>query len=162
MSVKVREADWRNKGATIWATSGLDGGAAFMLEATGSPILHAGLGITITATNSSNNIQTLNLPPGSLPEDGFCLRVDINSPPMRTNFPPIAPTDRQGASMTTSYQPYIPLTPATTGGQGGQRAPPARAPHAWRVGATPRARIRQFEQQRNAERESHLRNGPLH
>lgn len=149
-SLSQREIAWYTQGATIWARIGYNNGASFYLGANRSPLIAAGLHITISAPEYSIHPQELNFPAGTLPENGFCLRID--SAELMQNINTIrgqAPTifsgiPRQVSPGTARAQQPLPISQRATSFM-------QTRPHL----------TRNVERHLNREREAHLRNSNL-
>lgn len=146
-SLNQREIAWYTQGATIWARIDYNDGASFYLGANRSPLIAAGLHITITAPEFPIRPQELKFPAGTLPENGFCLRIDLTElmqnirGQVPTLFGGIPPQVNPGTIRAQRPLPY------------NQRATSCiqTRPHL----------ARQVERHHNREREAHLRNSNL-
>lgn len=148
-TITQREIAYYARGAYIWAQVNQEEGGAFSIDTIGSPLLVAGLHIQISAGEDPIPPQKLHYPAGTLPEGGFCLRVDLTpfmqhltharqrAPALFDNIPrPINPG--------SSQQLPLPINQRAISG-------PTVRPHL----------ARRIEHQRNQDRGHHLNNSRL-
>lgn len=139
-----REIAHYAKGAHIWAHLQDNEGGALSIGTPGSPLIASGLHITISSGGNEVTPRELTYPPGTLPEEGFCFKIDLTpfmqqltfaryrAPALFDNFP--RPTNFGALSNNPINQRFI--------------SGPTIRPYL----------ARQLEQQRNSNRQWHLEN----